>query len=204
MPLISGLYDSAPIQPVVKIKENISIYTRAKWQHYSVEYIEPMPRSSPFTADLVALANPAGGVLAAAGQINKQLLAILQLDDGEFLQLRWEPIDDVEAVLWETAPTGRFVTRGAHCRVDIGTRLRDPWLSTSQFFVIGKDRDAQIQIFNPLAVAQPTARLKFFGFRYVIEPLSSQISADITAGRKPTTYLPAEGTAGLNPNPQGR
>jgi hypothetical protein len=196
MPLISGLYDSAPIQPVVKIKENISIYTRAKWQHYSVEYIEPMPRSSPFTADLVA----AGTVLAAAGQINKQLLAILQLDDGEFLQVRWEPIDDVEAVLWETAPTGRFVTRGVHCRVDIGTRLRDPYLSTTQFFVIGRDRDAQIQIFNPLAVAQPTARLKFWGFRYVIEPLSSAICADIVAGRKNTTYLPAEGTAGLNPN----
>lgn len=197
MPLISGLYDSGPIQPVVKIKENVSIYSKAQWQHFLVDYIEPLPRSSPFTVDLVALANPTGGVLAASSQITKQLLAVLQLDDGEFLQVRWEPIDDVELALWETAPTGRFVTRGGQARVTLATKVRDPNLSTTQFFILGKDRDPQIQCFNPLPVSQAMARVNFFGFRYILEPLSAAVCADINNGRRATTYLPAEGSAGV-------
>ena len=46
MPMISGIYDSGPISPIVKIKENLSIWTSGQWSHYQVEFIEPMPENS--------------------------------------------------------------------------------------------------------------------------------------------------------------
>jgi len=193
MPELSGIYDSAPIQPVAKIKENLSIWTRAKWSHFQIVFIEPFPRSSQTQVDAV---NAAGATTVAAnGTIAKQNVAILQLSEFEFLHLRWEPIDDVEGVLWEQASSGRFVTRGTHSRVDIRTRFRDPYLATTTFFILGMDRDMQLEVRNPLPVAQPAARFQFWGFRYLLEEHTEAKAKAIDAGSVQTSWLPAEARA---------
>ena len=192
MPMISGIYDSGPISPIVKIKENLSIWTSGQWSHYQVEFIEPMPENSQSVAELVVISGAT--TIAANGQIAAQLIAFLQLNEMEFLHLRWYPLDDVEGVLWEQTSVGRYVTRGLHSRVSLSTRIYDPNLATTTFFILGRDRDAQIEVQNPNPVALPQARFSFFGYRYVLGNLKPGVTNEsIENGRTPTTYVPAEG-----------
>ena len=183
MPVLSGIYDSNPIQPVVQEEQNLEIFSRGQSLFYKVTFIEPMPRSSTLLVDMVVQAGAL--TIAANGIIGKQVVNILQLNDMEFLHLRWEPIDDVEGVLWGQASTGRFVTRAAQARVDLGTSQRDPYLATTTFFILGRDRDMNLEVRNPNPVALPQARFKFWGFRYLLEELKT----------KPANYtsVPAEG-----------
>ena len=183
---VANLYDNGPISPVVRIKENVTVFTADSWQPFVVEYIEPLPRSSPMVADLV---NISGAVtIAANGTIQKQLIAFLQLNDREFLHLRFEPIDDVEGILWEQSSNGRFVTRALQARASRFSFTRDPYLATTTFFIIGRDRDMNLEVRNPNPVALPQARFVFWGFRYIITPLATKPPV--------TTYIPAEGRGG--------
>jgi len=200
-----SIYSAGPIVPVVKIKENISVWTRSQWEHYRVEFIEPMPRSSPLMIEAVTLAG--GTALAAGATINKRVVAALQLNEGEFLHLRWEPLDNVEGVLWEQSGQGRFNTRQIMARVDLTTRLYDPYLATSTFWILGKDRDINLEVRNPMTgYPTPTARFQFWGYRYILTqhmiPDTDKAAAqrgDLDTVRRnvgATTWLPAEGRAG--------
>lgn len=182
MGLLSGIYDSAPIQPVAKIKENLAVWSRNAWHHYNVNLIEPIPRSSPTMVDMV----PAGATLPANGSIAKRIVAFLQVGELELLHSRWEPLDDVEGVLWELPTTARFSTAFVHARVTPFTALRDPNLATTTFFVLGgKERNMNLEVRNPNGVALPQARFVFFGFRYILTVLEKEPPV--------TTWLPAEG-----------
>ena len=180
---VANIYDNGPISPVAKIRENLSIWSGGGWEHYRIENIEPIPRSSPTMVDMVTASGAT--TIAANGTISKQVVQILRLDTGEFLHLRWEPIDDVEGVLWELSSKGRFASRSVHARVTRFTSLRDPYLATTTFFILGKDRDMNLEVRNPNPVALPQARFVFFGYRYKL----SELKAEPTV----TTYLPAEG-----------
>jgi len=191
MAVLSGIYDSEPIQPVAKIKENLSIWTVGQWSHYRIEFIEPMPANSQAVTDLVTVSGAT--TIAANGQVAAQLVNFLQLNEMEFLHLRWEPLDDVEGVLWEQTSVGRYVTRSLHSRVSLFTEIRDPYLATTTFFILGRDRDANIEAQNPNPVALPQARFRFFGYRYVLSELKQEVIDGIGNGRVPSTWLPAEG-----------
>lgn len=191
MALISGIYDSGPISPVAKIKENLSIWTVGAWSHYRIEFIEPMPANSQSVTELVLVSGAT--TIAANGQVASQLVNFLQLNEMEFLHLRWEPLDDVEGLLWEQSSVGRYVTRSLHSRVSLFTSVRDPYLATTTFFILGRDRDANIEAQNPNPVALPQARFSFFGYRYVLSALKQDVIDGITLGRIPSTWLPAEG-----------
>ena len=188
---IANIYDNGPISPIAKIKDNLSVWTSGQWSHYQILNMEPMPRSRPLTVDPVALSGAT--FIAANGLIAQQLVAALQLQENDLLHLRWEPIDDVEGILWEQASIGRFVTRGAHSRVDVFTSLYDPYLCTTTFFILGQDRDINLQVQNPNAVALPQARFAFFGFRYKLDKLDKAQGKAIMDDNGRTTWLPAEG-----------
>lgn len=180
---VANLYDNGPISPIARIKDNVSIWTVGAWHHYNIEYIEPLPRSSPMIAELVTISGAT--TLAANGTIAQQVVVILQLNENELTHLRWEPLDDVEGVLWEQAGQGRFVTRGVHARVNLFTATRDPYLATSTFFILGRDRDMNLEVRNPNPVAVPMARFVFWGYRYLLKELKAQPET--------TTWIPAEG-----------
>ena len=183
MPMLSGIYDSQVIQPIVKIRENLAIWSVSKWQHYRVENIEPLPRGSPMLVEMVVASGAT--TIAAYGTIAKRVVLILQPRELEFLHLRWEPIDDVEGVLWEQAGTGKFAARQVHARVSRDTVVRDPYLVTSTFWVLGRDREMNLEVRNPNPVAIPQARFVFWGYRYMLSVLSTAPAV--------TTYVPAEG-----------
>ena len=204
MPLLSGIYDSGPIAPVAKIKENLSIYTVGAWEHYNIKFIEGMPPSSQTVAELVTAS--LATTLAAGGGVNKQIVNILRLNKNELLHLRWMPLDPVEGILWEQAQKGRYESRSMMSRVSQGMVALDPYMAMSTFFIIGIDRDANIQVVNRTNYALPQARFIWWGYRYLLDPylfkgLSAEdttklATGDIEAVRRiigATTWLPAEG-----------
>lgn len=200
----SGIYDPGPIKPVVQIKENISVYTRSRWEHYRVDYIEPMPRSTPMVVEMVVASGATS--LVANGTIAKRVVAILQLNTLEFLHLRWEPLDNVQGVLWETAGNARYNARSVQAFVDRNTAKYDPYLATTTFWIMGIDRDMNLEARNPMGYATPVARFAFWGYRYILSELvvdqayrAAVAQGDVDAVRKTigaTTWLPAEGRAG--------
>lgn len=214
---VANIYDNGPISLIARIKDTISVYTAKKWEHHQVVYAEPWPRSSPLMVEMVALATLT--TIPANGTITKRLLPILQVTDGEMLQIRFEPLDDVEGVVWEQSGTGKFNSRNTHARVNMASRLHDPYLALSTLFVMGHEREMNLEVQNPNPIALNQARFQFFGFRYVIEEITPDLSSivdasgnpdekrrkaiirQLAAGDKatvaqfigPTTWLPAEG-----------
>ncbi|MBA7705330.1 hypothetical protein ES703_114158 [subsurface metagenome] len=208
---VANIYDNGPISLIARIKDNISVYTAKKWAHYQVVYTEPWPRSSPLRVEMVAASLVT--FIAANGTIAKRLVPILQVTNGEMLHVRFEPLDDVEGVVYELAGTGKFVSRNTHARVSMVTCLRDPYLATTTFFIMGNQKDINLEVVNPNPVALPQARFQFFGYRYVIEAITPLFPERFTDAQKeavrkkledgdketvaqyigPTTWLPAEG-----------
>lgn len=184
---VANIYDNGPISPVAKIKEKLTIWSQNEWMNYDIDFIEPVPRSNAFTVDFVAAAGAT--TIAANGTVNKQITQVLLMNTDELLHLRWEPLDHVEGRLWELAEAARFAPRGGQARVSLMTGIRDPYLATTTFFILGPNKDAQIEVLNPNPVALPVARFVFFGYRYTLKKLATAPTT--------TTYLPAQAMVGV-------
>jgi len=175
MGLMSGIYDSGPIQPLLKFKENYAIRYRGLYRYYRADYIEGITPSSQSLVDMVQVAGATQ--IAANGTIAKQVVNTLQLNEGELLHLRWEPLDYVEGILWEPAGSSKFQTRNIQSRVDPMTKFHDPWLCSTTFWILGNQLDANIEVRNPIAVAVPHARFQFWGWRYLLADITPNASA---------------------------
>lgn len=188
---VANLYDNGPISPIAKIKENLTIWTVGQWQHYRIENIEPLPWSSPLVVEMI-LASGAT-FLAPYGTIGRRVVAILQPREMEFLHVRWEPIDDVEGILWEQTGTGKFVAQAVHARVTRETARRDPYLATTTFWILGRNREMNLEVRNPNPVIISQARFIFGGYRYMLKPLSVEDGKKIENSQLKSTWIPAEG-----------
>lgn len=182
---VAGIYDNGPISPVAKINENLAIFFDKAYRFYRIEFIEGIPESSPFVIDLVAIANQVN--IAAGQNIQKQAIQVLLMNENELLHLRWEPLDDIEGQLWQLPSQSRYSPKGGQATVSPFTRDHDPYLATTTFFILGQNKDPQIGAFNPEAIAQPTARFAFWGYRYILSPLAVGGSVPMA------TYLPIAG-----------
>lgn len=204
MPETGGPYDSYYIQPIARIREYISLYTNAKWHHYMVDYQNPIP---PTPASIVEMVTAAGITSLGAGlAIAKRVVTILQLSDNELLHLRWRPLDYVEGLLYEIAGSQHLNATNIHSRVDPFVGDLDPTWASTTFWILGRQRDMNLEVRNPTQYATPTARFQFWGNRaYLTEFDASGRSAAekdaLAAGDRetvrkiigPTVWVPAEG-----------
>ena len=204
MPELSGPYDSYLIQPVAQIKQNLSVWTLGRWSHFKVIYQEGI---SPGPASTVETVTASGATALAAGAaIAKRIVVILQINDLEFLHLRWEPLDNVEGLIWEQSGQQKLTSRNIHSRVDRNTRNWDPNLGSTTFFILGQNRDMNLEVRNPMQYPIPAARFVFWGNRSILEPWDfSEKSAvvksllaegDVKTVREvigQTTWVPVEG-----------
>lgn len=182
MSVVSNIYDNEPISPLVQIKENLNIWTEQTWKPFEVAFIEPIPRSSPYVFNFCLAAAP---LIAANTSVQRQVLAILQMQLNELLHVRFCPIDDVECRVYELAAAARFATRGGQARVSLLTQLFDPYLATTTLFIMGgENKDAQLECINPQPVAIGLARVAFWGYRYILKPLTQTPAV--------SRYLPAQ------------
>lgn len=173
---ISGIYDNGPISPIAKIHQDLGILTEGSYRYFHINYMEGLPRSRPLIIDMVALNNAAN--IPAYSPLNAQVVRALQPGGNdkmkELLHLRWEPLDDVEGNLFELNNQGRFSAQGVFASVTRFSRDQDPWLAATTFFVLGINKDATIQAYNPNGVALPRARFVFWGYRLLVTPLSGE------------------------------
>jgi len=171
--------------PVCQIKEHLAIWSDKEWLGFQVDFIEPVPRSSAYVVDLIAIA--AAAPLAPGAAIAGQLLPILQVGSNELVHNRWYVIDDIEGQLWQLSRMARFNPRGGQAGVTLLTPVYDPWLATTTFWVLGGlgDRDAMVGCTNISGAIIPQARLGFFGYRYI---LKAEVRVHPNA-----RYLPAMG-----------
>jgi hypothetical protein len=185
MNIIDNLYSQGPMSPVCQIKEHLAIWTETIYKGFQVDWIEPIPRSSAFIIDLVALQGT--GPLAPNLTIAGRLVTALQVNANELAHYRWFAIDDIEGQLWELANMARFNPRGGQAGVNLLSSVYDPWLASTTFWVLGGpgDKDARIGCTNISGAALPQARLGFFGFRYILTP-DAQLNPN-------ARYLPAQG-----------
>ena len=185
MNFIDNLYSQGPLAPICQIGEHLAIWSEQRWMPYKAEYIEPVPRSSAFIVDLIAVAGV--GFLAPGAPVAGQLLPILQVNANELSHNRWFVIDDIEGQLWQLSNMARFGPRGGQAGVNLFTPIYDPWLATTTFWVLGGlgDKDARIGCTNLGGAVLPQARLGFFGYRYILTP-ETQIHPN-------ARYLPAQG-----------
>ena len=90
--------------------------------------------------------------------------------------------------------------------MDSNTRQWDRHLSTTTFWVLGLNRDMNLEVRNRTAFAQPIARFIFMGYRmllkaYDLSALTTNEKRAMTRGDKevvakiigPTTWVQAEG-----------
>lgn len=189
---VANLYDNGPISPIAKISENLALWKEGTYSPYKIQWIEGMPQSSPLVLDLVALA---GATSVAAGSQTAKQTAIIALSayPNELIHLRWEPIDDVEGILWELNDQARYSTKGVQARTGPFTSRRDPFLASTTFWILGQNRDPSFSAYNPWGIAQPTARFAFWGYRYVLTESSSADKLRFENNNLPITYIPVQG-----------
>ena len=190
-------YDSGPIAPICRPKDNLGLWMGQKYEPFQVDYIEPIPRSSPYVVDIIAMTALAGvTAIPAYAFIPVMLIPALQMSLNELFHARWEPLDDVEGALYQLSGMARNALRGGQARTSLLTKTVDPNLATTTFWVYGATaaKDALVQTVNPNPVPVFIARFAFFGYRYILNPISG-VSYEGIYPKTPAniTYLPAQG-----------
>jgi len=180
---VANIYDNGPLSLIARIKDTISVWTAKKWSHYRIEYAEPWPRSEQTRVDLVALNNVTA--IAANGTLAKLLVPLLQVTDNEMLCIRFEPLDDVQFAVWEQPGTGRFVSRNTQSRIEMATKLQDPYMASSTFCIMGFQREMNLEVFNPNPIPLVQARAQLWGYRYILEEIMPDLSNITQQGGQP-------------------
>jgi len=164
MPALPQLYPykAGAIEPVVLPGETVGVWVNKWFTFYEVVYIEGVPRSDPLEFDFGAIA--AGGVTAVTP------LLLTEMPDNEFAQLRAAVIDDFTVILYQGRADQRHKLRNRVATYTPFTALFDPDGHTGEFYVF-EEQHAFGQATNQTAYAMTTARMVFWGFRYVLEQL---------------------------------
>jgi len=198
MNFVDNLYSQGPIAPICQIKEHLAIWSEARWIGFEAELIEPIPRSSQFVIDLIAIAGV--GILAPIGTIASQLIPQLQVSANELFHARFFVLDDIEAQLWQLSNMARFAPRGGQAGVNLFTPVYDPWLATTTFWVLGGagDKDARVGCTNIGGAILGQARVGFFGYRYILKQEPDIYPDPKNPGKRISIhpnarYLPAQG-----------
>lgn len=169
MPQISGIYDSYAVQPDCKIGENIGIFSLGKWSYHQVNFIEGIPAGPASTIDMVL--QTGNTFIGANAALVKAIAPMLQMYDNEFMKVRFEPLDNIEVRIWELSGQAKNTARQLQSRSDRNSRWYDPYAALGTFWVLGFNRDVNIEVLNPLGYIQPTARVIIWGIRYLLNPV---------------------------------
>lgn len=220
MPQISGIYDSDRIQPDVQIGQNVGIYITNGYEYHTVNYIEGMEAGPASTIDMVAELNLTA--IAANATLQKSIVPILQMYYNELVKVRFYPVDNIQCRIWELSGQAKNMARNWQTRTDRNSQWYDTYMALTTFWVLGFNYDMNLEVLNPLGYAQPTARVKFWGQRYLLNPVmdlqkaaekyvkehptekgitAAHIAEDLRGGdpdwvRKvlgPVTFIPAQG-----------
>lgn len=172
------------------IKQNLAVWSQGRWQYFNVSGIEGVPAGS------VNIVN--AGSVAANTTDDLSELTTFDVNDLELLQLRFEPLMDVEVQLWEARSQARFATRTIQARVSLMTKAHDPFLESTEFNVLGRDRNAFIAVINNGDYAYAAGRVHFWGWKYKLMPLRHIDEEEDQTGIRRPVVVTATGRVPLN------
>ena len=135
------------------------------------------------------------GAVAANTTSGRTQAVNLQFWRNEFGQLRWYPIDTVQARLFLPNADGRMNLRNLQISVDPTIVTRDPCGHLTEMFV-WEDRNPAFEVINYTAQALVATRIIAYGFRFVTEELSAAVINRIKAGQEACVYVVASGFSG--------
>lgn len=151
--------------PFTRVEHNIGILTQGKRKFYRVVYAEEMPGGSQSVVDF--------GAPAASATIAAAVQNLLQLEDGRLLEVKFCCLDDIEVRVALPGGTPKFFSTNWSARIT-------PWSGPSpKIYILGADRDAQFEVFNPRETALATARAVFWGHGFYLDPLEGRPSGPI-------------------------
>ena len=163
--------------PVARYGQNLAILSQGQIGYWRVRFMEGMP---PGPASVIDFGSITGGSAST-----KAAQSVLQVDDNYLLHLRMKCIDDVSVRLYELGGTGRFWAKNWQARASKLTPAYDPTMRSTEFFIMGFNRDAQFEVVNPWDTTQARSRVMFWGWKYILEYLDRQPDH--------FTWLPADG-----------
>lgn len=172
------------MEPVAQIGHNVGILWDNGWKYWKVTYLEPIP---PFQfLDIGAIGVQSVSAATAAGN--------LDLEDKEFGQFRWYPIDNMQVRLWLPSADGRYRLKNMMSVVDQNILDRDPCLHLTEFFE-WEDERPHFEGINLMDYALTQARLVGQGYRFKVAELPADVEAAIKEGREPCVRVVCQGMA---------
>lgn len=187
MPALPQLYPykAGPIEPIVLPGEIVGIWVRKQYSFFEIDYIEGILRSDPLEFDF--------GAIAAGAPTAVTQFALLEMPDNEFGQFRASVIDDISVVLYQGRADQRHKLNIRVATYTKFTDLFDPDGHEGEFYVF-HNNNAFGQATNQTDYAVVTARIAFWGFRYVLTPLTQYSWRE---KRMPTVWTRVPATAHL-------
>lgn len=153
-------YKPGPIEPIVRVGENVLTVDREAYSLYTVGFIEPLILSG-------ALVVNGGAVVAGATLplLNTQN----QLDNnyGQLSQLRARVLDDIDVTMYLPQSVARHGNLNIVATVNAFVALNFPDDEPSEIFIFENQR-VFLQIRNPDTVALVQSRVMFYGIKYVL------------------------------------
>ena len=148
-------------EPVVRVAENLELLPEDHPKHgyYKVLYVEQLPE---VFHDF--------GTISAERSVDDKEVTSLYMPDGELAQYRFHPIDDLEVKIKQPSGLSRFVTKHKWLAVTSRTHQQAPKMNPSEIFVI-EDEGVYFTVKNPAKSETKKSRVKFFGWRFVLEKL---------------------------------
>lgn len=164
MPALPQLYPykAGTIEPIVLPGETVGIWVTKQYEFYEVDYIEGIPRSDPVEFDF--------GAIPAVGTTAITQLTFLEMPTEEFGQYRAAVIDDISVILYQGRADQRHKLQNRVATYTKFTELFDPDGHAGEFYVF-EHNWAFGQATNQTDYAVITARMAFWGFRYVVTAL---------------------------------
>jgi len=170
-----------PFEPIVRPKDNVAILSpQRRWFYGKVIYVEPI---QPQTISL--------GKIPAADPSNYPTLAgtytlkDMQIGKHEFAQYRLFILDDYMLEVYLPAAVSRFNLKSGPTRISVKTPN-----NFTEIYVY-EDNVPTVKYYSTVFRDIDNARLVFYGYRYVVQPLTTPPSE--------YTVIPATGVAPISP-----
>ena len=164
-------------EPIVRPKDYVAILTpQAKWVYGRVVYVEPI---HPQIKNLGSIS--AASATSYPTHRGTEELEEMEVGKNEFAQYRLLPLDDVMLEVYLPAAISRFNLKAGPTKISV----RSPE-HFAEIFVY-EDNVPTIKYYAVLFRDLDNARIMFYGYRFVFEPL--------TTPPKEFTVIPATGVA---------
>jgi hypothetical protein len=157
-------YKAGAIEPIVMPGETVGIWLSKTFDFFKVDYIDGIMRSDPLMFDF-------GAIAAGANTAGPIQLLLLEMPNNEFGQFRAEVLDDFTAVLYQGRSDQRHKTNQRVATYSRPGAMWEPDGHSGEFYVEANNW-AYMQAFNQTGYALAQTRIAFWGFRYVLTPLT--------------------------------